>query len=1146
MITFSNINSPEFAVLPTNNNRTAWRPFGYPVILCVPRRRNLSGEEIIGSNVFGVRVYVQEVPQIARVAGHDNIGITFPSTELYAYNVDAVELAERLINLNDYSISEGSNNYFSYISRTGIRSDIQIIEGADYYDLTDIQIDFELLPSGHYFLSYEAKYYSRVTAGTEEDFLCVDDTNISVANKVEIVNHPGEVIEEFTRLTPSVYLTNATRALDTTIGFYRPFTDVIQDSYDEATLLSKINWIYDITPQAIPYLSSLLGWDIPYFPASLDALRRAVLRRTVEFQNLKGSRKAIIELFRLFGYEILLINLWYSEDGKRFIRPGESLPDAYKADQIDILQSFQIDPLYAAQPTGFVESSISLTYRPQITAGLGDFKALRDGGDVTIRAYSVPINSSDDLKLSQLVNDISSNPRYFANTGAYYVDLDGFYQHTAILDLDLSQDIISSQILLQGKLGQPTKIINSAGDLFKNNISLDRDSNLLSISLAPNDNRIYIFALYEKQLLDIPVQLQNLQSNHFDIQVLTDSLTEVADPTTLEFTIEFINRLKSFHSILRTINSSFDTTEVYNVTDFCVGGDATQRYNTDAGQLQVPPAILPNVPTDASKCIGFDPQSLGYKPEDLLLRSRVINGLYQEFDASMSLDGRSDINNEATRLAPLFAIGEFGSYLRYAQNRVYEDPSPILEYLLDPTNNSNSHLQGEQLTFKLGSNDLQDQQSSTNRYSGLSLLLANEKDSNRQSLTTLDGRDYCYQGRVADQLLHNIQVPQSDSISYGACELRLGLGQYYTYPVTPIAIRRGVGALSQSSKSSKTILSGQAPDRNRYYDTGLQGALINLNVSDSLLSSLYRAYKTDGESTLHYINTEDVDINQRQYLALSRPSLEIQKSHLHFPGCRFLKLNALSNDYVNNLYQARPWDFDFVCGPEKYCSQEEIRPLNYKIVEENGNQHLVFDDASNSYQGNGLVQDFNSLGDHTSSISSQNFIHSVYMGGAGDSPYVILDEVCDYGTAGPIIEIEQPLFRSHSNCGTYLNDYADGYGCSSGEVEVLAQSYDYLDALEGIGFPSQDITGASAVAKLCTGVLEYEQSYRLDCGCLVVDCDPTLETDAICSLGIYANNSSFNFEQDMLDTPISIELPEFIGISDNYLDGSIESLLETI
>ena len=106
MATIKDIHNPSYVLFPVNNNRTAWRPFGLPTILVVPHKETSTGLGLANSSVFNVKIFIEDVPTEARVAGHQNVGLRYPDRELYAVNVDNLQLAERAIELNNLIISD--------------------------------------------------------------------------------------------------------------------------------------------------------------------------------------------------------------------------------------------------------------------------------------------------------------------------------------------------------------------------------------------------------------------------------------------------------------------------------------------------------------------------------------------------------------------------------------------------------------------------------------------------------------------------------------------------------------------------------------------------------------------------------------------------------------------------------------------------------------------------------------------------------------------------------------------------------------------------------------------------------------------------------------------------------------------------------
>jgi hypothetical protein len=338
MATVTEFHNVSWAQFPHSNDRTAWREFGLPMILVEPDRRDGNGNPINNSNVISVRIAIEDVPREARVAGHDHVGLLFPDRELYARTLTLAELYDRQIDheTQEYFAADGTpinaadavrGDLFQYTTRSGIRDTITFIPGANYYDISDIAIETEQLAPSYYQISYQSEYYVRISSDTERDqLICIDASKIATAVYRFRINHPGQIMEESVRLTPAPYFDNVEKAKDTTVSFYRPFTDSLQNIFDEQDFLEDLNWVNNITPEFIPYLAFLLGFDLPFFPNSLDRLRRTMMRNIVRLQQLKGSRRALIELFELFGFNIFLMNLYWSKDGDRLIRPGEPLP----------------------------------------------------------------------------------------------------------------------------------------------------------------------------------------------------------------------------------------------------------------------------------------------------------------------------------------------------------------------------------------------------------------------------------------------------------------------------------------------------------------------------------------------------------------------------------------------------------------------------------------------------------------------------------------------------------------------------------------------------------------------------------------------------------------------------------------------------
>ena len=1202
-ITSVDSNQPKFYLFPVNNNRTAWRPFGLPMIMIVPKKRDSVGFPLENSMVFNVKIYIEDVPDFAYVAGHQNIGRKYPDRELYAKTLDSLTLADCYIDLNTVTIQRNgepieladalNGDIITYRTLSGVQDTIQYIQGADYYDLSNILLDIELLAPDTYNIVYQAYYYTRlVSTDGKFQFLCIDVNNTSLALYRFKIQHPGKVLEEFYRHTPPPYLSNSSKALDTTVGFYRPFTDILQDIMDEQDLLERVNWVYDTPAEIIPYMSSLLGWDLPYFPNSLDNLRKAVLRRTVEFQNLKGSRRAIINIFRLFGFEILISNLWWSSDGKRLIRPDINLPVPYQNEKITVNAVYQIDlALSDLTPNNFQLYNIPLLFKPQSKVGKDQFVAIEDSGIITIDAYAVKSGSAAYVALSAIAQSIKDNIDY-GKTADCYLDSNGFIIPRSIHEAMAGLEIIGySQLTLKkNDITVSDSVLVGVHPPFINaNVRMDRELNTINCSLNGSfdvkDNvKVFAFITYEKLDLIVPDAIATLQSNRFDLQILRTNTTEFADPATLDFAIEFVYRLKAFHSILNVVRTRLELSETYEVTDLSIGGDFDQRYDTDIGRLQVPPAIIPNIPGIISDCTALDPISLGYKQSDLELRLRKLDDLVYEYNAWRALDGRNTVSTEDLLLSiPQNAPNRNESLFTYrGQDRLKSKLRTELRVTeFTPSPNANKIAAGSYLHQDLSPNDNVNQgnyetygkDTSVNGDAKSYGAFSREYTAIREPLITIDGAaDIIYKGRVDDELLHRTAVVASESYKSIACSLHLGIGTYWAYPTISVVASTGVANPCYRSHTQKMTFSGGAPTASiPYYSQGIQATYLNANynsklstTNDSFMGRLYRAYNHPSHETIHFSNRPSItDMNQPRKLALLRPSIEIQKPTLHLPGCRFARLNALLNDFEHLMWRARPWDDEYSesCGPSYICGVNLPSYLNVtKTIDESGDEHLVFDDLPFTVRGNGLSPDINSLGDHSviNLFAESDVIHAIYMNNATGNPAVILDQVQDYDTnvdINGVIDIETPLFNSHGNCGTFQRDYADGYPSSSGFLPYsdadLGRSGLFSSLLEGLGLTS----GTESITSYlftCNSGIRITTDHRLDCGSLTLDCGGTSNTqglayESIDHAAIFLDeNGDYDWDTDHLRYDYRQLNVEEYNCETRNLDGSIPTLLELV
>ena len=628
-------------------------------------------------------------------------------------------------------------------------------------------------------------------------------------------------------------------------------------------------------------------------------------------------------------------------------------------------------------------------------------------------------------------------------------------------------------------------------------------------------------------------------------------------------------------------------------SNWCVGGDYLQRYDTDAGQLQVPPAIIPDVPSDINDCTQLDPKNLGYKDSDLLLRARKLSVLPEEYLAWKSLDNRSDQPTGDERLAPNKA-GDNRNACKYTylgqdlikiQDRNEERSSEI-----GPSPNASSMVAGYKANPKVspiddalnGNFDATGASASSNSDSSTYGLFTKEYTGqfDPACLDNLNDRaidDYCYKGRVDDELLYRQALNDTEVVHCKPCSIDLGFGSYYLYPTTSVMVVKGVQNRCPGSITPLPVFSGGAKQgsikqhlnsvQRKYLTQDYNTAL----TDDSSLGRLLRDYDVPTAQTLHYTNRYDEKNTDQQYnLAIQRPSLNIEKQSLHFPGCRFVIISALLNDFYHPTWRARPWDDDFstYCGPKDICGNNEPSFLNCQItIGTDGNEYLVFDDRPFQALGNNLPPDIANLGDHTlgtgADFEENDVIHAVFMEDAELKDVTEFEGVCAYDTSVEtllygegIIEITDPLFNSHSTeCATdTIFDYADGYGCDFGLHDYTTQDIGrgiYDDLLADLGMPSISASyEPDVLVNLGSGIKNDQQTnLRLDCGCLLYDCQ-TVNTapadDTICSADYFYDEQqqAYDWHCDQLNTILTLKAVEMLDASSINLDGTIPSLLE--
>lgn len=1039
---------PTWLLLPINHNTTAWRPFGLPMVLCVP-------DGMKDGRVFNVRIAIEDAPRFAKVAGHDNIGKLVPDYELYARNINDLELSDREISLDtldyydstDTATDRSNASYFKYTCAAGVTDDIEFLEDASYYDISDILIDVADLQPDNYRLTYKCNYYSKVTnifSGVEYR-LCTEDT-IATAEHEFRLNHPGDVIQEIVKLTPSIYFEDAEKDVDSTIGFYRPFADALQDVFDEQWFIEKSNWVSSISPEHVPYLAYLLGVDVPYFPRSVNNLRNVMLKKASRLQKVKGSRRALTELFEVFGYSIYVANLWWSSDGKRYIRPGEKLPDPYSDEEIQISEVCHTEPLLANYTdNGFGNISIPLMYRPQ-TGIVDGAVAEVNVSVITIDSYLVEVGSA-------AFDDLTAISEGFGSCDISAVSLTGVIGRSTVT--------IDNNNKEEAWVGiPPIKAAGAKYDKVTNQIKLVFDS-YIEFTPIPNINpygvaqALFSFATYNRIETIIPSALDKLNSNKFDVVILTKEGDQVASDV-VDFLIDYVYKLKAFHSILRAFRYTFEINDIYTVTNTCVGYDFPQRRDTDLGKQQVPPAIIP---IDGNACLS--PSDLGYKESDILYRERVFDGATNEFD--------TDCENGQSKLIAAELTTE-----------------STFEFHPGPQANSDGLREAPNTGTALAAN------SDTGAYGRYRV----ETDSPNTTLCSNPKQDYCFEGRVSDAIMYQTRVALDDHFNIRTCANSLGVGYYY------------INSKLTDNKNTKLI--------------GISGSFVKPQNRNNL-GRLLGNYQIDN-ANLMYTNrvgcTQD-DIND--LIAINRPNLQISVPTMGMPGCRFPTMGNLENDYVST-WSAKPWDSQYSTSCNIKCRTEPSW-LN-GFIDTNGD--LVFDEAYFIADGNGIAPDITNM---SSQESDYEIIQRIYSSAIDNHAAITCDSVT-FESATTDFIVDNPIFSTASQCGSYYEDHIDGYKApNSIDTDAdIDRSGLFAELIDEMGLTSSS-TGINVLFTLNSGIL-IGDGMRLDCGCSRIDCNST----EVLSCTVQP-------EPDVLELDYAIELEE-VGYANGYvLDGAITCMI---
>jgi len=572
--------NPYFQLYPINTSITGWQDIGLPVILAIPHMTEPNGQ------IWGLRIYIENVPQNAYIAGHQHIGARFPDKELYSVNIDALTLADNKIDLTQTTLTP-DNKHINYTTKTGITSTIPVNpNNTTYYDLSTITLDIEQLPKNTYNITYQLNHYNR-NYNNLTDTTCIDTTTPTHQKLTFGFNHPGDIIYNIWKHTPATYLTTTQKKTDQLIKLLRTLTEPLQDIHDEQNLLTNTNWIYKLTPEIIPYISTLLGWDLPYTPTTTDNTRQAMLRRTTHLQKHKSSYKAIEELFNILGYNIEINHLYITPDGKQIITPNQKQPKKYQQYNITTTDKTTTDNLLNNHPPQTTPTTITIPLNNKPTT------------NITID-INYPQPDSTTAKLTEELNNKLKNKSI---TIEYLIDNDN-----TINPLTIQQQIPTNTPTTQLTITTnqtPNKITQTAQTnttqtpqpINTNNITYNKHNNTITINLPPTTTNTNIYATYNYKHTNIPPTLTNNQSNKFTIKLTPKQNPEDGpNTTTLQTATEtLLTKLKAFHSQLHHIQTNQTNTENYETNDLCT--DPQTPYNLN--NLQVPP---PQPPTTSTTC----------------------------------------------------------------------------------------------------------------------------------------------------------------------------------------------------------------------------------------------------------------------------------------------------------------------------------------------------------------------------------------------------------------------------------------------------------------------------------------------------------------------------------------------------------------
>lgn len=1077
----SNRNNPHFILFPINNARTGFKPFAMPVLYVEPRRVDSTGNFIDNSETLRLRYKVIDAPSPAKVNGPFNRNIRIPDQSLFEIEIDDINLLNRKLDLRSLIFRDNNGNIKAY-------------EDAVEGDKFEYKISSTIIDNGPTDL---------VTYYPDAFYYDLADIAIDVSDLPRPKNYYF-VWESF-------YY----RRIDTIINELKCITDDVAISHEEL-LVNHPGDIHEFMFRSTPgFYFDYEGFStksdptLEFYRPLADALQDVFDEQSfLDGINQLNTIPAeyIPYLAYLIGWE--LPNFPGTTDSLRrsMLKRGTELQKLKSSRRViselfgmfgfivDIINLYvdlsgnnYLSPGNGLSTSLVTQTDLVINDYDARGFSLGEvplvYKPIRDS-QVVLYSWIVKNNTSkyDELKA---VSDELSDDLEFYNIDSKSYNVDGILEPPFInkVGSNLKEGIIGFSRVVVGEsstsVGRP--VLND------NNIEYDDNKNILNVNFdhelsVDNDCKIFVFATYSRNKIVIPDELSNTRTNKFDIEII-DRKGFPVDFNLLLFLLDFLFNLKSFHSLLRKIKVTSNIVDIYNVTDLCIDGSDVYAENTTLGELQVAPAVTP---IDTDECI--DSEDRGFKDSDLFLRRLILDGLEEEFQAWKSLSP-SDCK-----------------YTNKGQDKVIsDDPIPSVT---DTDKKDYDH-----------------------------------EDDNRKNLCGPNDSDldYCYKGRVEDEISNDLIVPNKEYIKCNPCDLNMGSVVYWE-------LDSDVDLDGQNSGELNNLLENRKND-------------IVLHYSDS-------PYLTD--LVFDFNNT----------IALNPVNINLDKDNLGFPSHRFISMNRLKNDYNftssavslgfdRSVVKQRPWDDTNDCGDSDF--------LNYRIVIGQYGQRLIWDDKDLIYNGNGLDSEIPSLSDHDVTSDDKIITHKIFQSVSYfsdiiefDMSVMTTDEYIDTSS------IETGSIFS-SACEQDNTDFIGGYPASIGfqdtDIDTFINgstndeyyfcddvtcSYGYLDrdALANfIGLPIRDNTDVG-LAKYFGSSMEYITPnhveyiyyvpYRLDCSCLDNFCSGTNVTDdynfSCNSVFLFDKNGNLDVNCDKIDNDLAISLKESMNLCSRTSNGELPNL----